>query len=70
MASILRVTGMTCNHCRETVRRALLDCPAVESVQVDLAAGVARVAGRADPAELRQAVTALGYGVEGVDQET
>jgi hypothetical protein len=64
MTRTLRITGMTCNHCRETVRRALAECKGAESVQVDLAGGRAIVTGETDPAELRQAVEGLGYGAE------
>jgi len=60
----LDVTGMTCSHCAESVRRALLECDGAETVEVDLAGGRARVYGQADPPELRQAVQGLGYGAD------
>jgi uncharacterized membrane protein YraQ (UPF0718 family)/copper chaperone CopZ len=61
----LKITGMTCNHCVSTVRRALLEVPGVQAVEVDLAGGTAVVSGEGlDPARLRQAVQGLGYGLK------
>jgi hypothetical protein len=63
----LKIEGMTCDHCADSVRKALLACPGVEAVQVDLAAGGATVSGRAkDVKVLRKAVEELGYAVTGV----
>ena len=61
---MLGVTGMTCNHCRESVRRALAECEGAESVDVSLADGMATVTGPADPAALHEAVESLGFGAE------
>jgi len=61
----LRVTGMTCSHCADSVRRALLAVAGVRSATVNLAGGVATVQAGApgpDLAELRRAITAVGYG--------
>ncbi len=44
----LKVTGMTCNGCVNTVRKALLNVPGVQDANVDLAKGSAEV--RYDPA--------------------
>jgi copper chaperone len=56
------VTGMTCGHCQSAVAQALEAIAGVASVEVDLAAGKARVAGAAlDPAVLIAAVVAEGY---------
>ncbi|HHY31678.1 MAG TPA: heavy-metal-associated domain-containing protein [Firmicutes bacterium] len=40
---VLRIEGMSCNHCRAAVERALLKVPGVKTAQVDLASGTARV---------------------------
>jgi uncharacterized membrane protein YraQ (UPF0718 family)/copper chaperone CopZ len=64
-AITLAVSGMTCNHCRQTVRGALLAVPGVEEVEVDLASGRALVrAIDVDVELLRQAVRDAGYGTE------
>ena len=58
----LAVSGMTCSHCAASVRQALLECPGVEAVDVDLAAGRVKVAGSTlDAAPLCEAVAAIGY---------
>lgn len=64
MATEIKITGMSCQHCVGAVTRALESVPGVTSVQVDLGDGVARVQGGADPAALAQAVQDAGYGVE------
>ena len=43
----LLITGMTCGHCVETARKALLECADVKTAEIDLATGCARVTGRA-----------------------
>ena len=61
----LIVRGMTCSHCSESVRRALLESEGVKSAEVDLAAGKARVTGEAlDTPTLCRAISTLGYEAE------
>jgi len=58
----LAVAGMTCGHCADAVRRALVECRSVVSVQVDPAAGRAVVAGpNLDAQQLADAIRGLGY---------
>jgi hypothetical protein len=58
----LLVSGMTCSHCAETVRRALAACTGVQSVEVRLESGRALVTGRDLTRERLIAVVAeLGY---------
>lgn len=59
--TILTITGMTCNHCRMHVQKALAQVPGVTSAEVDLAAGRAQVAGSAPLEALVAAVEAEGY---------
>ena len=66
----LHITGMTCSHCADAVRKALLECPGVETVQVDRGGGRAQVSGSgADAGVLCEAVQGLGYGAE-VESDT
>ena len=59
------ITGMTCSHCAQTVRRALAECQNVHSAEVDLRTAKAVVTGTGlDPTALRRAVEAIGYGVK------
>jgi copper chaperone CopZ len=60
----LRIGGMTCNHCRMAVERALAEVHGSEAVDVDLHAGQAVVAGAARPEELVKAVESIGYTAE------
>jgi copper chaperone len=63
---VLSVTGMTCGGCVNSVQRVLAALPGVESVEVTLQPGQARVAvdaARVDRAALVQAVVDAGFGV-------
>lgn len=62
--TVLVVSGMTCSHCVETVRKALSECSGVASVSVDLKQGVATVLGtELDYEEMRTKVESFGYKV-------
>ena len=60
---ILKVEGMTCNHCKMRAEKALQGVSGVESVKVDLAAKEAVVTGDAERASLVKAVQDAGYTV-------
>ena len=60
----LKIDGMTCGHCTAAVKKALERIAGVESAEVDLASGRARVAGNADAALLVAAVQDEGYQAE------
>ena len=62
----LRISGMTCGHCRLHVKEALDRVPGVRSAEVDLPGGLATVDGEAAPADLIAAVEAEGYGAREV----
>ena len=58
----LKIKGMTCSHCAQTVERALSECEGVRSVRVELESGRALVDGYGvNPEELCRAVEAVGY---------
>lgn len=57
----LKVEGMTCNHCKMHVEKALNGVSGVEKVSVDLAKGEALVVGNANRQDLIKAVTDAGY---------
>jgi copper chaperone len=60
-----KIEGMTCDHCRESVRAALVDVNGVDGVSVDLADGRATVSGEGFTDEdVRSAVEGAGYAVE------
>ncbi|HZK84017.1 MAG TPA: cation transporter [Desulfosporosinus sp.] len=60
---ILKVKGMTCNHCKMRAEKALQGVKGVESVKVDLAAKEAVVIGDAEREKLVKAVVDAGYSV-------
>ena len=60
----LKVDGMTCNHCKMHVEKALRSVNGVESAQVDLAKGEAMVSGDANREDLVKAVEGAGYSVQ------
>ena len=59
-----KVTGMTCNHCRASVEKAIRRVPGVTDVDVDLPTGVAYVVGAHDADALLAAVSAIGFEAE------
>ena len=63
-AVTLTIGGMTCSHCVQSVERALRASPGVESVDVRLSSGRARVGGVGYKEEsLREAIEGLGFSV-------
>ena len=59
----IAVTGMTCDHCASAVRAEISKLPGVTGIDVDVAAGTARISGDPLPGEhqLREAVEEAGY---------
>lgn len=59
---VLRVRGMSCQHCAEAVRSGLLELPGVRDVRVSLKDGRVEVDGTVEnPASLIDVVSLLGY---------
>ncbi len=61
--TILKVEGMTCNHCKMRAEKALQGVSGVESVKIDLAVKEAVVTGDAERANLVKAVKDAGYSI-------
>ncbi len=62
---VLAVTGMTCGGCVNSVHKVLAALPGVQSVEVTLTPGQARVQidpARVDRAMLVQAIVDAGFG--------
>jgi hypothetical protein len=58
------VQGMTCSHCVENVKRAVLSVKGVKSAQVELKTGLVQVEGsEASQSEINSAVESIGYKV-------
>ncbi len=63
MSIQLNVSGMTCGHCESAVAKALKAIEGVQTVQVDLKNGTAKVEGQnINPEALIAAVIDEGYG--------
>ncbi|MHB8074206.1 CopZ family metallochaperone [Desulfosporosinus fructosivorans] len=60
---ILKVEGMTCNHCKMRVEKALQGVSGVESVKVDLAAQEAVISGDVERDNLVKAIQNAGYSI-------
>ena len=66
----LSISGMTCNHCVQSIHRALSEGTGVHSVRLDLKGGKAVVEGKSlDIPALRRSVEKLGYTVDMVDEQ-
>lgn len=62
----LKVKGMSCGHCAQTVTRAVEALPGIERALVDLAAGEVSVEGKAEETAVRRAIEEAGYEVQGL----
>lgn len=60
-ATVYSVSGMSCNHCRTNVEKAISQLPGVESVSVDLASATATVTGSVSEDDIRAAVESIGF---------
>ncbi|MDD3269101.1 MAG: cation transporter [Syntrophomonadaceae bacterium] len=61
--TVLKVEGMTCNHCKMAVEKALKGVEGVTGAEVDLTKKEAVVAGAADKAAMVKAVDQAGFKV-------
>ena len=57
----INIQGMTCGHCVQHVKTALMQVPGVDTALVDLQTGTAQVTGTAAPEALLAAVEEEGY---------
>jgi len=60
--TVVRITGMKCQHCAATAKKALEELGAA-SVEIDLVKGEARFEGSVDGAAVRQVMAAKGFAV-------
>lgn len=62
----LNVKGMSCNHCKNAVEKAVRGLPGVMAAEVDLAAGLLTVdldSAKTTITDIKQAVEEAGYEV-------
>jgi len=65
MVSVLKVKGMSCQHCVMSVTKALIQLEGIKDVQVDLAKGEVRFDNTKSLASdrIQKAITDAGYEV-------
>ncbi len=65
MASVLKVKGMSCQHCVMSITKALSQLDGIKNVQVDLATGEVRFDNTKTVAseQVEKAITDAGYEV-------
>lgn len=63
--TVLKVEGMSCNHCKMAVEKAVKAVAGVESVQVNLDKKEVVVNGSADRSQVAKAIEEAGYEVVG-----
>lgn len=61
MTQIFNVKGMSCNHCKASVEKAIKGVEGVSDVHVDLSAGTATVEGEFDAENVRKAILSAGF---------
>ena len=65
----LKITGMTCEHCAKTVKKAIESVEGVEKAEVYFPQGYAEVEGNADINQIIKAVENAGYGASLIEEE-
>ncbi len=61
---VINVRGMTCQHCKTAVEKALMSTEGVDGVFVDIDEGTVSVEyddSRTDPEKIRASITSAGY---------
>jgi uncharacterized membrane protein YraQ (UPF0718 family)/copper chaperone CopZ len=62
----IKVSGMTCNHCKSNVQNNLSGIDGIENIEVDLESGKVRMTGETiDLAEVKNKVESIGYHYDG-----
>jgi len=59
----LKVKGMECAHCVQSVTEAVAAVPGAVGVSVELGSGLVRIDGAPDAAAIRSAIERAGYDV-------
>lgn len=59
--TVYNVGGMSCNHCRQSVEKAIAALDGVNSVTVDLQSKSATVSGTVTDETVRKAIEDLGF---------
>lgn len=64
---LIKVGGMTCQHCKMNVERTLRSVPGIQVAEVDLSSGEVLLKGEEiDLKAVREGIEGIGYAYEGV----
>ena len=59
------ITGMTCNHCKQTATEAIENCTGVEKVEIDLDSGKAYIQGSdINDDEIITSIKSVGFSIK------
>jgi len=61
---VIKVKGMSCQHCVASTQKALEGIPGIERVTVDLAKGEASYRGDVAPEIIEKVITGIGFEVD------
>ncbi|MDJ0622581.1 MAG: heavy metal-associated domain-containing protein [Desulfocapsaceae bacterium] len=61
--AMVKIKGMTCQHCVASTKEALEQIPGVKDVIVDLEKGQATYSGDVDQEKIKDAITKIGFEV-------
>jgi copper chaperone len=59
----IQIKGMSCQHCANSVQKALTAISGIDHIQIDLAKGEATFDGQADIQVLTEAISKIGFEV-------
>ena len=55
---------MTCNHCKETVHEAIINCKNIDKATIDLTSGRVEIYGKnINSTEIIEAITKVGFSI-------
>lgn len=61
MTKTFKIEGMNCSHCQASVEKAISGLQGIDSVEVDLSSGLARVSGEIEDEKIKEAVRLAGF---------
>ena len=61
MTKTYKIQGMNCSHCKASVEKAIAGVSGIDTVEVDLSTGVARVSGDIEDDKITEAVKLAGF---------
>ena len=67
MKRIVKINGMTCEHCVKSVTSALNSLEGISSVEVSLADNTAVIDGDASDQSIKDLIDDIGFEVEGIE---